>query len=180
MSQHRILGICGSLRQKSANLSLLHYAVSQAPEGVEVQIADLSEIPFYNSDLTEVPVAVQRLIADIANADALMLACPEYNYSIAPALKNALDWASKSDIKDLLVNKPTGLLGAGGGMGTSRAQYHLRQVAVSLQLDVLHRPEIFCSAFKGTFDTDNRLVDPRVQEQIKAQMAALVSRVTHA
>lgn len=177
MSDYRILGICGSLRKKSTNLSLLHYAVSQAPEGVKMQIADLSDIPFYNSDLTDVPAAVQQLFADIAGADALMLACPEYNYSMAPALKNALDWASKSGIDNLLVNKPTGLLGAGGGMGTSRAQYHLRQVGVSLQLDVLHRPEIFCSAFKGTFDADNQLIDPRVQDQIKEQMAALVTRI---
>ena len=96
---------------------------------------------------------------------------------MAPALKNALDWASVSDDKTLVLNKPTGVLGAGGGMGTSRAQYHLRQVAVYLQLDLLQRPEIFCNAFNGTFDDDNNLIDAHVQQQIGLQMRSLREKV---
>ena len=177
MTPVKILGICGSLRKKSSNMALLHYAQSHLPEGVEMAIADLSLMPFYNKDIESTPDSVSAFYDDLHTADALMLACPEYNYSIAPALKNALDWASVSDDKSLVLNKPTGILGAGGSMGTSRAQYHLRQVAVYLQLDLLHRPEIFCNAFRGTFDDDNVLIDARVQQQIAVQMRALREKV---
>ena len=90
-----VLGICGSLRQHSTNKGLLRYAQQNAPEGMQIEIADLNEVPFYNADLAEKPPAVERLWAQLEQADALLLACPEYNYSLAPALKNALDWASR-------------------------------------------------------------------------------------
>ena len=82
-------------------------------------------------------------------ADALVLACPEYNYSIAPALKNALDWLSREPDNVLLAGKAAAIMGAGGGMGTSRAQYHLRQVCVYLDLHVVNKPEIFSSGTSG-------------------------------
>jgi chromate reductase len=88
------------------------------------------QVPFYNADITDKPAAVQQLLAQLAQADALLLACPEYNYSMAPALKNALDWASREPDNKLLAGKAVAILGAGGGMGTSRAQYHLRQSCV--------------------------------------------------
>ena len=70
----------------------------------------------------------------MTEADALVLACPEYNYSLAPALKNALDWVSREPDCAPFNGKPVAIMGAGGGMGTSRAQYHLRQVCVYLNL----------------------------------------------
>ena len=95
MRELKLLGICGSLRRQSTNSGLLRAAMAELPEGVSMEIADLSEVPFYNVDLAERPAAVQRRMAQAAAADALVLACPEYNYSIAPALKNALDWISR-------------------------------------------------------------------------------------
>lgn len=169
----KVLGICGSLRRQSTNLGLLRHAREHAPEGVSVEIADLLEVPFYNADLTEKPAAVVRLLAQIEAADALLLACTEYNYSMAPALKNALDWASREPDNRLLAGKPAALLGAGGGMGTSRAQYHLRQSAVYLDLRLLNRPEVFCNAFAGTFDADGNLTDERTQKLIVQQLTAL-------
>ena len=83
-----ILAICGSLRKKSTNMGLLRYAQANAPEGSNITIADLSAIPFYNADLTEKPAAVTTLLAQIGAADAFIFACPEYNYSIAPALNS--------------------------------------------------------------------------------------------
>ena len=102
-----------------------------------------------------------------------MLACAEYNYSIAPALKNILDWASREPDNGLLAGKAVAILGAGGGMGTSRAQYHLRQVCVFLDLHPLNKPEVFASAFAGAFDADGNLTDEKLKQQVARQMEAL-------
>ena len=169
-----ILAICGSLRKKSTNMGLLRYAQTNAPAGSTITIADLSAVPFYNADLTEKPAFVVQLLQQLQTADALILGCPEYNYSIAPALKNALDWASREPENALLNGKPVALMGAGGGMGTSRAQYHLRQVCVYLNLHPLNKPEVFANAFTNAFDADGNLVDEKIQGNIKAQLAALV------
>jgi chromate reductase len=140
---------------------------------MSVELADLSQIPLYNQDLTEKPEAVQTFLQQLEQADALILACPEYNYSIAPALKNALDWASREKDNYLLNGKAVAIMGSGGGMGTSRAQYHLRQVCVYLNLHPLNRPEVFCNAFANTFDADSNLTDERIQGLVKDQMTAL-------
>ena len=173
MQAMSILGICGSLRKQSTNMGLLRYAQQQAPAELEIKIADLAELPFYNADFTEKPAAVTKLLSAIEQADALLLACPEYNYSIAPALKNALDWASREPDNHLLAGKPAAILGAGGGMGTSRAQYHLRQVCVFLNLYPLNKPEVFVNAFAGTFDEAGNLIDEKIQQQVVAQLEAL-------
>ena len=109
MKTMNILGLCGSLRKQSTNLGLLKYARDNAPEGIAVKITNLSEVPFYNADLESVPSPVQALLDDIEVADALLLACPEYNYSMAPALKNALDWASRAPENRLLNGKPAAI-----------------------------------------------------------------------
>lgn len=174
---YRILGICGSLRQKSLNKQLLIEAGRVLPQGSEFAIADLSDVPFYNADLIEKPAALQRLLEQIGQADALVLACTEYNYSIAPALKNALDWASREPNNSLLAGKATALLGAGGGMGTSRSQYHMRQVGVYLDLKFVNKPEVFVNAFGPSFSADGELVDDKVKQLIAQQMAALIQLV---
>jgi chromate reductase, NAD(P)H dehydrogenase (quinone) len=173
MKTMNILGICGSLRKQSTNLGLLKYARDNAPEGIELKIADLSEVPFYNADLESVPSQVQALLDDIARADALLLACPEYNYSMAPALKNALDWASRAPKNHLLDGKPAAILGSGGGMGSARAQYHLRQVCVFLNIHLINKPEVFSNAFNGSFDDEGHLIDERIQGLIQEQLKAL-------
>ena len=175
MRELKLLGICGSLRRQSTNAGLLRAAMAELPEGVSMAIADLSEVPFYNADLSTKPAAVDKLLAQMATADALVLACPEYNYSIAPALKNALDWASREPNNALLAGKPAAILGAGGGMGTSRAQYHLRQVCVFLDLHPLNKPEVFANAFAGAFDADGNLTDAKLIQQVAAQMQALAA-----
>lgn len=169
----KVLAISGSLRAKSTNTGLLNYAQAHAPAGIEIKIANIQEIPFYNADLTTKPRAVQDLLTQLAEADALLLACPEYNYSIAPALKNALDWASREPNNQLLFGKPVAIMGSGGGMGSSRAQYHLRQVCVFLNLHPLNKPEVFCNAFANTFDQNGVLVDERTQGLIIEQLLSL-------
>lgn len=170
-----VLALSGSLRAKSTNRGLLRYAASHAPQGMKIHLADLLDIPFYNQDIAEKPLAVQQLLTQFSEADAIIFACPEYNYSIAPALKNALDWASREPDNWLLKGKPVAILGAGGGMGTSRAQYHLRQVCVYLDLHPLNKPEVFVNAFTGSFDNDGVLTDPKIQALVEQQLEALLS-----
>ncbi len=173
----KLLGIAGSLREKSTNKVLLRAARASLPEGVSMEIADLGDIPFYNADIADKPASVSRVLAQLAAADALVLACTEYNYSMAPALKNILDWASREPDNALLAGKAVAIMGAGGGMGTSRAQYHLRQVCVFLDLQPLNKPEVFANAFAGAFDADGNLTDERLGKLVKDQMQALADKV---
>ncbi|MDD2991191.1 MAG: NAD(P)H-dependent oxidoreductase [Zoogloea sp.] len=174
----KLLGIAGSLRQKSTNKGLLRAAQANLPEGVSLELAELGDIPFYNADITDKPAAVSRVLAQIAAADALVLACNEYNYSLAPALKNILDWASREPDNALLAGKAVAIMGAAGGMGSSRAQYHLRQVCVCLDLQPLNKPEVFANAFTSSFDADGKLTDERLTKLVKDQMQALADKVT--
>lgn len=177
MKSIKVLGICGSLRRNSTNMGLLRFAKANAPEGMQIDIADLSTVPFYNSDITEKPESVQTLISKIEQADAFLLACPEYNYTMAPALKNALDWASREPENKILSGKPVALMGAGGGMGTSRAQYHLRQSCVCLNMLPLNRPEVFCNAFTDSFDKEGDIVDEKIRKLIIDLLEALKDSV---
>lgn len=177
MSAIQLLGIAGSLRRASTNRGLLRAAQAQLPSEVTLSIADLLDIPFYNQDITDKPAALQRVLDQIAAADALVLASTEYNYSLAPALKNILDWASREPDNALLAGKPVAIMGAAGGMGSSRAQYHLRQICVYLDLQPLNKPEVFANAFAGGFDADGNLTDAKLTQLIGQQMQALVDRV---
>ena len=176
MSSLKFVGICGSLRRQSTNRGLLRAAQAGLPAGVSLDVVDLSDVPFYNADLADKPDSVKRVLAQIGAADAVVFACPEYNYSMAPALKNALDWASR-EAESPLAGKPLAIMGAGGGMGTSRAQYHLRQTCVFLDLRPLNRPEVFSNAFGAAFNEAGDPVDEKLQALIRQQMQALAAAV---
>jgi len=167
-----ILGIAGSLRTASTNKGLLRCAQAHAPRELNVTMADIAHVPFYNADIQEHPQAVAKVLEQMAKADAFLLACAEYNYSMAPALKNILDWASRTPGNSILEGKPVGIIGAGGGMGTSRAQYHLRQTCVYLNLHVMNKPEFFANAFGGDFDADGNLTADSVIQKLAEYMAA--------
>ena len=170
------LAISGSLRKKSTNSGLLRYAQQVAPAELKIDITDISDIPLYNADLAAQgkPPAVASIIAAIAAADALIFGCPEYNYSMAPALKNVIDWASREPGNRALDGKPVAILGAGGRMGSSRAQYHLRQTCVFVNLHPLNKPEVFAHSSGGGFDEDGNLLDPKVRELVAEQMNAFI------
>ncbi|MFE8150486.1 NAD(P)H-dependent oxidoreductase [Brenneria goodwinii] len=180
MENINLVGISGSLRQKSTNKGLLRAAQSVLPANVSLDIADLSDIPFYNSDISTQPESVQRIIQQVKKADGLVLACTEYNYSMAPALKNILDWLSRDEDKKLLAGKPVAIMGSGGGMGTSRAQYHLRQVCVFLDLHPLNKPEVFSNAYSDSFDADGNLIDEKIKGLISQQISALAEAISKA
>lgn len=179
MFEKRFVGICGSLRKQSRNMGLLRCAADVMPQGSQLVLADITQIPFYVEGAPK-PQAVEELVRLVREADGLVLAVPEYNYSMAPALKNALDWLSREP-GNLLAGKTAAMMGAGGGMGTARAQYHLRQVCVYLDLRVLNKPEVFSNAFSDAFEADGSVADTEsgqvLRKNVAGLMNALVERV---
>jgi len=174
-----ILGFTGSLRQGSYNKAALRAAKELMPEGAVLNIVELGDIPFLNEDLEAegIPQVVVDFKSKIADADALLIATPEYNYSIPPVLKNALDWASRG--KDSpLSGKPAVIISASPGMlGGARVQYHLRQVCVSLNLLLINKPEVFIGNANTKFDEKGNLTDERTKNSISRVLEALVEIV---
>jgi chromate reductase len=173
--QSHILGVSGSLRKNSNNSGLLRAASELLPEGMTLEIFDLSAIPLYNNDLLAegLPPAVQEFKARLAAADALLIATPEYNSSIPGVLKNAIDWASRPRNESPFSGKPLGIMGAGGALGTSRAQYHLRQIASGMNMLALNKPEVMVQRAWEKFDQDGNLTDEATRKQVKDLLAAL-------
>ena len=170
-----ILGISGSLRQASLNTAALRSCATLLPDGVTFSLADLSDVPLYNEDLRVqgLPSSVQQLREQISTADAIVIATPEYNYSFPGVLKNAIDWASRPPDQPF-DGKPIALMGATpGGLGTSRAQYQLRQVFIYLDSRVLNRPEVMISAAPSKFDADGKLIDEPTAENLRKLLVAL-------
>jgi chromate reductase len=172
----RVLGICGSLRRASLNAGLLRAAVELAPAGVSVQTADLADIPLYNEDVREqgFPPAVAELRRQVGEADALLIVTPEYNYSIPGVLKNAIDWVSRPP-EQPFDGKPLAIMGGSPGMGTVRAQYHLRQVCVFLNMLPLNKPEVMVGRAHEKFDADGKLTDAKTREVVAGLLTALAS-----
>ena len=170
-----VFAISGSLRKGSYNTATLRAARDIAPDGMTVTLGDLSEVPIYDDDLRSggLPVAVASLCASIRDADAVLIATPEYNYSIPGMLKNAIDWISRATPAPF-AGKPVSIIGAAtGALGTARAQYDLRKVFVFLDAFVLNKPEIFISHAASRFDADLRLTDEPTRELIARHLAAL-------
>jgi chromate reductase len=175
MTALRFLGISGSLRAASFNTATLRAAGELAPEGVTIELAGIGDIPLYDDDARAagMPQSVVALQAAIAAADAVIIATPEYNYSIPGVLKNAIDWISRTDPQPFR-NKPVGIIGASAGaIGTARAQYDLRKVFVFLDAHVLNRPEIMIGAAHTRFDVTGRLTDEATRAFLKTMLEAL-------
>lgn len=156
----KILGISGSLRKESFNTALLHAARELAPDGMSIEIADISAIPLYNEDVREkgYPSPAEALREQIRAADAVLIATPEYNYSIPGVLKNAIDWASRPP-EQPFDGKVVGIIGASPGrLGTARAQMHLRQCFVFLNSTVLNKPEVLVGGASNVIE-DGKLTD---------------------
>jgi chromate reductase len=154
---------------------LLRVAQQLAPEGVAVEIFDINGIPLYNQD-DEVPPPprVTEFKSRIRAADAVLFATPEYNYSIPGVLKNAIDWASRPYGDSAWEGKPVAVMGASGGLqGTSRAQYHLRQCFVFLNMHPVNRPEVMIAGASQKFDAEGNLTDEKAREMIGRLLVAL-------
>lgn len=173
----KILGISGSLRAASFNTAALNIARASAAEGVTIDQASLKGIPVYDEEIYAegFPPAVERLRAAIRAADALLIATPEYNYSIPGPLKNAIDWASRPP-EQPFDGKPVAIMGAAAGaMGTGRAQYHLRQVFVFLNGHVMNKPELMIPGAHTVFDKNGDVADAQLRERIADVVNGLVN-----
>jgi len=175
-SKLSILGFAGSLRQGSYNRAILRVAQEMLPAGAKMEIFDLAGIPLFNQDLEMEPTEkVREFKAAIRAADALLIATPEYNYSMSGILKNALDSASRPHGDNALDGKPVAIMGASiGQLGTARAQYHLRQSCVTLNMYPLNRPEVMVSSAHKKIDDQGRLTDEPTREIIAKLVEALI------
>ncbi|MFN3324280.1 MAG: NADPH-dependent FMN reductase [Bryobacteraceae bacterium] len=173
----RVLGFAGSLRKASYNRALLRAAQELAPEGMTIDIFDLSPIPLYNFDVEQQgdPEPVTAFKNAIRAADAVLIATPEYQHGIPGVLKNALDWASRPPRSSPLQDKPAAILGATPGrLGTARAQTQLRQSLTYNRTYPLLQPEVLIASAGEKFDAEGRLTDEDTRTHVRRLLEELV------
>jgi chromate reductase len=157
----KVLGVCGSLRKASLSMAALRACKELMPAGMSLTIAQIGDIPMYNQDVFDagIPQPVKRFYDEIAAADGVLIATPEYTFSLPAPLKNAIDWVSKMP-KQPFDNKPIAVFSASQGpLGGARVQYDVRKILVQLWGLVLPRPEVFIGTAQTKFDKDGRLTD---------------------
>lgn len=174
--QVRILGIAGSLRRASYNRAALRAAAQLVPEGATLDVFDIEGLPGFSEDEEgQPPEKVTELKRRVREADAILFVTPEYNYSIPGVLKNAIDWASRPYGDSAWDGKPAAVMGASvGTLGTARAQYHLRQVMVFLNMFPVNKPEVMIGNAQERFDADGNLTDEDTREHIRRLLQSLV------
>jgi chromate reductase len=171
----KIIGISGSLRTGSYNTAALHAAQELAPPDLHIEIGDITQFPLYNADVQAVafPDAVLKLGEQIRAADGLLLVTPEYNYSVSGVLKNAIDWLSRLRNQPF-PGKPTAICGASmGPLGSARAQYHLRQIGIYLDMRFLNKPEVMIGSAHERFDAAGKLTHEPTRKFVGDLMIAL-------
>jgi len=175
--RQKSLVFAGSLRKDSYNKALLRAVQELLPEGAELEIFNLEGIPLFNQDLElDQPEKVREFKAKIRAADALLIATPEYNYSVPGVLKNALDSASRPYGDNPFDGKPVAIMGASIGMlGTGRAQYHLRQSMVFLNMHPVNRPEVIITFAQQKIDQSGRVTDEETRGTIQELLKALIA-----
>jgi NAD(P)H-dependent FMN reductase len=167
-----VIGIPGSLRAGSYNRALLRAAAEAAPDDMQLQIADIGDIPLYDGDVEAagIPSAVSALKDTIAAADGIILATPEYNNSVPGVLKNALDWVSRppADQARVLRDKPIALAGASmGGFGTVLAQNAWLPIIRALGMRPWTGGRLLVSRAQDLFDENGRLRDGETREGLE-------------
>jgi chromate reductase len=171
-----IFAFCGSLRKGSYNRMALRAAEELAPERVSFESFDIGRLPLYNEDVRAqgFPSPVEELRAQIRDADALLFVTPEYNYSVPGVLKNAIDWVSRPPDQPFN-GKPAAIMGASPSLlGSARAQYHLRQICVYLNIFPVNQPEVFITGANNKFNAEGSLTDEATRKFIAKLMQSLV------
>jgi chromate reductase len=171
----RVLGIAGSLRQGSINRRLLAATGELAPAGVRIDIADIGGVPLYDGDRDndrERPAAVERLRRQVADADALLIATPEYNHSVPGVLQNAIDWVSRPAGRSPFTGKPVGVMGASpGALGAARAQQQLKLVLMSTLAEVMPHAGVAVGMANEKFDATGALVHEPTRQFLATYLA---------
>jgi chromate reductase len=164
---YTVVGFAGSLRRGSYNRALLRAAIEVAPAGLHIEVHELDALPLYDGDVEAagVPQSVEALRVAIRQADALLIATPEYNHGVPGVLKNAMDWLSRPPHGSALNGKVAAIMGASPGMtGTARSQSQLRQAFVFTNTYALLQPEVLVARAHEKFDADGRLVDQATRD----------------
>ncbi len=172
-----IAGISGSLRRHSTHRGILRTVSSHlATRGIKYTTVEIDGFPLYDQDLNSkgIPKLVMNAHQSLAEADAIVLASPEYNYSVSGVLKNAIDWFSRVE-NQAFNGKAVAIMGASPGLGTARSQYHLRQILVFMNAFVLNKPEVMIGQSAGKFDTEGNLTDQRTIDFLDKALGALVA-----
>src|SRR6266567_4930624 len=165
----RILGLSGSGRRGSYNVALLEAAKELAPESVAFETFDISKFPLYNQDLESImPTQVQDFKRKIRESDAILFATPEHNYTITAVLKNAIEWGNRPPNDNSWDSKPAAIMSASSGpRGGARAQLHLRQIMVDLNMHPINRPQLLVANEDEKFDANMKLTDLQIRETLR-------------
>ncbi|HLX13194.1 MAG TPA: NAD(P)H-dependent oxidoreductase [Bacteroidota bacterium] len=176
MNSLHILAIPGSLRTRSFNRSIAKYIASLSLQDASVEVFELNDIPPFNADIEkDLPQSVKLLKEKLKSADAVLICTPEYNYSIPGVLKNAIDWGTRPGGDNSWSGKPVAIMGASTGrFGTARAQYHLRQILVTLNMYALNRPEVMITEAPKKFDAEGNITDEETRKRIGDLLDALI------
>ncbi len=175
--QIKVLAFAGSLRAGSYNKALVRVAVEVAPSSVALEVYNLDGIPAFNGDQENTPPPkVREFKQRIKDSDALLIATPEYNYSVSGVLKNALDWASRPNAGNPLQGKPVAVMSASTSrFGGARAQYHLRQTFVFLDMHPVNKPEVMLSDAAHNVDENGRVTNEQTRQLIRQLLEKLVA-----
>jgi chromate reductase len=170
----RFLGISGSGRKRSYNTALLHAAKAIVPEGAVLETFDVSLFPLFNDDLVEqMPAEIREFKQKVKQADAILFATPEFNYSISAVLKDAIEWGNQPD--NSWDGKPAAIISASISLrGGARAQAYLRLIMVDLNMHPINRPQLFLEKAREKFDANLKLVDPAAVKTLQSLLIALV------
>ena len=184
MATIEILAISGSSRKGSYNWALLEAAKEMLPGNTTLEIFDVSRFPLYSQDLDPDPPAIVRTFKEkVRNADAILFATPEHNYSVTAVLKNALEWGNRPPGDNSWNDKPAAIVGASSGpRGSVRAQLHLRQIMVDLNLHPINQPQLLLARAQDAFDRDLKLRDETYRETLEKVLLGLKSwtmRIKH-
>ena len=173
----KVLGFAGSLRQGSYNKALLRSAADLVPDDMQLEIFDLEGIPPFNQDIEQnMPDKVKEFKTKIREADAILIATPEYNFSVPGVLKNAIDWASRPYGDNPFDGKPVAITSASPGMlGGANAQFHLRQTCVFLNMYPINKPLVIVTFAQDKFDANGKLVDDNTKKFLRQLLENLVN-----
>jgi chromate reductase, NAD(P)H dehydrogenase (quinone) len=184
MSDLKVLGITGSLRKASYNTAALRECQELVPQGMSLRITSIADLPMYNQDVFDagLPDPVKRFRKEVAEADGLLIAAPEYNFSVSGVLKNAIDWGSRGP-NQVFFDKPVAIFSATGGpLGGARVQYDLRRILGQLVAHVLPKPEVFIGASQSKFDAQGKLADETTRKfltELLANFKVWIERMSH-
>ena len=172
----RILGISGSGRRRSYNTALLEAAKELLPEGAALDVYDVSAFPLFNQDLeVEIPAAITRFKERVRLADAILFATPEHNYSISAVLKNAIEWGNRPEEGNSWDGKPAAIMSASTSpRGGARAQLHLRQIMVDLNMYPINSPQLLLARAQQHFDANMKLTNLEFRGILRELLTSLV------